>query len=70
MVYQGSAPMLNIVTMTIGGVTVPVDYAGLVSTGIYQFNVTVPALADGDQAVIARTAGLTTQSGILWKVKS
>jgi len=57
--YETTAP----VTVTIGGVAAEVLWAGLVGPGLYQINVTVPAsLADGDQAVVASVAGLSSQS--------
>ena len=65
---QNAAPLANAVTMTIGGLTAPVTYAGISATGLYQFNVTVPALAAGDYAVAATIAGQSTQSGVLLKV--
>lgn len=65
---QTAAPLANSVTMTIGGVSATVSYAGLSATGLYQFNVTVPALAAGNHAVVATIAGQSTQSGVLLKV--
>ena len=43
--------------------TAPVTFAGLVGPGLYQFNVTVPDVPDGDQPVTAQTAGASTPSG-------
>jgi uncharacterized protein (TIGR03437 family) len=68
-VFLGSAPLWNPVTVSIGGVTAAANYAGLVGTGLYQFNVRVPAVPDGDQVVMAQS-GLQTQSGVLLKVKN
>jgi uncharacterized protein (TIGR03437 family) len=48
--------------MQIGGQNVAVAFAGLVSPGLYQFNVTVPQLADGDQEVLADIGGASTPS--------
>ena len=56
--------------ITIGGTTVTVQFAGLVSPGLFQFNVAVPASApDGDQTVTAAYNGATTQSGTLLTVQ-
>jgi uncharacterized protein (TIGR03437 family) len=41
-----------------------------VAAGLYQFNVTVPSLADGDYEVIAKVAGLSTQSGVKLKIQN
>jgi uncharacterized protein (TIGR03437 family) len=59
------ALLANSVQFTIGGVTAPVDYAGLVGTGLYQFNVRVPNVASGDAAVVAQIGGVQTQTGVL-----
>lgn len=54
----------------IGGVSANVQFAGLVSPGLFQFNVVVPAsLADGDQPVTASSNGLTTQSGVMLTIR-
>jgi uncharacterized protein (TIGR03437 family) len=69
-VFQGSAPLTNTVEVNIGGMPASVSYAGLVSAGLCQINVAVPALPDGDQTVDAQIAGLSTQPGVLLKIKS
>jgi uncharacterized protein (TIGR03437 family) len=53
----------------IGGLDAAVAYAGLISPGVYQFNVAVPQVADGDQAVVAELRGLLTQSNLLVTVQ-
>jgi uncharacterized protein (TIGR03437 family) len=63
-------PLANSVTMTIGGVAVTPSFAGLSGSGLYQFNVTVPAsLSTGDAAVSATIGGVTTQTGVLVSVQ-
>jgi uncharacterized protein (TIGR03437 family) len=47
-------------TMTLGGVPVQVDYAGLVGPGLYQFNIVIPTVAAGTQLLEATINGLTT----------
>jgi uncharacterized protein (TIGR03437 family) len=54
----------------IGGVPVNVLYAGMVAAGEYQFNVVVPALADGDQPITADIGGVATQSGVSIPIKN
>ena len=49
----------------IGGLDATVNYAGLISPGVYQFNVVVPPVGEGDQAVVAELRGLLTQSNLL-----
>jgi uncharacterized protein (TIGR03437 family) len=51
-------------------VNAPVQFAGLVAPGLYQFNVQVPAsLANGDKAIVVQYNGATTQSGVLLTVQ-
>jgi uncharacterized protein (TIGR03437 family) len=50
--------------VTIGGIEARVTFAGLISPGLFQFNVEVPANAPaGDQAIVATFNNLTTQPG-------
>ncbi len=69
-VFQGAAATNNTVTVTIGGLPAAVSFAGLAGAGLYQINMTVPNLPNGDYAVAAQVAGLSTQSGVLLKVQA
>jgi uncharacterized protein (TIGR03437 family) len=53
----------------IGGVDAAIAFAGLISPGLYQFNVVVPPLGDGDQTVVAELRGLLTRSDLLLAVQ-
>ncbi len=65
---SGSLPTLPVVT--IGGAQVTVEFAGLVSPGLYQFNVVVPTSApSGDNALVATYNGLSTQPGVMLTVQ-
>ncbi len=55
--------------ITIAGVPAVVQYAGIVSPGLYQFNIVVPAVADGDDFITATYNGATTQTGAKITVK-
>ena len=57
-------PLANDVAITIGGVATTWTFAGLVSPGLYQFNVTVPKLPNGDAALVATIGGVATQTGV------
>ncbi len=57
------AILANSVQVTIGGAVAPVTYAGLVESGTYQINVTVPSLPNGDAAVVASIGGVSTYAG-------
>jgi len=63
----------NVVTLpsvTIGGVNAPVTYGGLVGSGVYQFNVTVPAsLPDGDAPLVATVGAFSSPSTAIVTVK-
>jgi uncharacterized protein (TIGR03437 family) len=53
------------VTVTIGGQPAVVTYAGVVSSGLDQLNVTVPAgLPNGDAQIVATVNGISTQTGL------
>jgi uncharacterized protein (TIGR03437 family) len=61
---SGSLNPLPVVTIGVNPATV--QFAGLISPGLFQFNVVVPASTPaGDNAVTATYDGLTTQSGVL-----
>jgi uncharacterized protein (TIGR03437 family) len=52
--------------ITIGGATATVQYAGLISPGLYQLNVVAPSTAaDGDNQVIAYYAGVSSPTGAM-----
>jgi uncharacterized protein (TIGR03118 family) len=57
-------------TVTIGGVNAPVTYGGLVASGVYQFNVTVPATTpDGDALLVATVGTFSSSSTAIVTVK-
>jgi len=56
--------LANSVQITIGGVSVTAEFAGLTESGLYQFNVTVPSIPDGNAAVVATIGGVATQTGV------
>ncbi len=65
---SGSLPALP--AMTIGGIPAQVTFAGVISPGLYQFNVVVPpSAADGDNVILAAYNGGSTQSGALLAVQ-
>ena len=56
--------------VTIGGTAAAVKFAGLISPGLFQFNVVVPAgLSDGDQQITATVGGSSTQAGVLLTIQ-
>ena len=67
----GTAPILSPApTVQIGGVSATVQFAGVTSPGLYQFNVVVPAgIAGGDRSVAATHLGQSTQNGVFIPVQ-
>ena len=57
---KSPAPTANTVRIQIHTQQASVAFAGLISPGLYQFNVTVPDLADGDYPVTAEVNGVRT----------
>jgi uncharacterized protein (TIGR03437 family) len=56
--------------VTVGSANAAVQFVGLVSPGLFQFNVVVPpTLADGDHQISAKYGGATTQPGTLLTVQ-
>ena len=54
----------------IGGIAATVSFAGLVSPGLYQFNVVVPGgVPDGENTLTATYSSLNTQSGVVLTVQ-
>jgi uncharacterized protein (TIGR03437 family) len=51
------APLVLPATVSVGGVNAQVQWAGLVSSGLYQLNVQIPVVAAGDQPVRTAIAG-------------
>jgi uncharacterized protein (TIGR03437 family) len=69
-VFTGAAPTTDAVTVTVGGVDAKVQFAGISGSGLYQLNVVVPALGDGDQKVMATVGGLKSQDNTFVAVKN
>jgi len=61
--FSGAAPLptSDQLAIAIGDVPATVLFAGLSETGLYQFNVIVPEVPDGDQLVTAQVQGVSTQ---------
>ena len=60
--FSGSAPTpAGAVTLRIANQIVPLDYSGITSAGLYQFNVKIPAgLGTGDKSVVFTVGSQTT----------
>jgi len=59
------------VSATIGNLDAQIQWAGLISPGEYQINVTIPGgLADGESPIVVRAGGTTSQSGVFIAVQA
>lgn len=63
------SPLANPVTLQINGLNATTTFAGLVSSGLYQFNVVVPNVPDGDRPVSVEIGGVVSQPTLLLSVK-
>jgi uncharacterized protein (TIGR03437 family) len=64
------APLESLPAVRIGGVAATVQYAGVISPGLYQFNVVVPpSAADGDLPVTATYNGVSAFGGAILAVQ-
>ncbi len=60
---SGSLPALP--PVTVGGVSAVVQFAGIISPGLYQLNIVIPSSApDGDNALSASYGGFSSQAGV------
>jgi len=60
--FLQASPLASSPSVRVGGVQASVSWAGLVSPGLYQLNVIVPDVPDGDLLVEAELEGFRTQS--------
>jgi len=68
-VFSGAAPLVDSVSMRIGGISVTPAFAGLSSSGLYQFNVTIPNLANGEHAVEMSINSVSIPTGVVIAVQ-
>ncbi len=68
---QAPAPLADAANWQarIGNITASIGFAGLTGSGLNQFNVTIPNVADGDQPLIIANGGITTPSGVFVTVQ-
>ena len=63
------APIINSIRVTIGGKPATVSFAGLVVPGVYQVNVAVPDVPDGDNQVSLEIGNVPSQNAALLAVQ-
>jgi len=62
-VFSGAYPLASAVSIKIGGVPVAVEFAGVVTPGLYQFNIVSPDLPPSDYPIEGTIGGFSTQGG-------
>ena len=68
-IFMGAPTLVNRPRITIGGREATfVGNGNLVAPGLYQFNVTIPDLADGDHAIVAEAGGATSSPRVFLSV--
>lgn len=68
--FDGAFATTNPVNVTIGGIPVTPDFAGLRYAGEYQFNIKVPAsVPSGEQSLTMSVGGVQVQSGLVITVQ-
>jgi protocatechuate 3,4-dioxygenase, beta subunit len=60
-VYRGAASLANAPAIRIGPGYADLQFAGLTAAGLYQFNIVVPNVPDGDHDVLGTLGGARTQ---------
>ncbi|HXP88482.1 MAG TPA: hypothetical protein VN841_27380 [Bryobacteraceae bacterium] len=58
------APLANPVTVNVGGVAASTQFAGITGPGLYQFNVIVPNVPNGDNPVTVEIGGGSSQANV------
>jgi uncharacterized protein (TIGR03437 family) len=59
------APLSVPAQVTIGGVNAQVQWAGIVSSGLYQLNVVIPNVAAGDLPVLTGVSGFESAANLI-----
>ncbi len=64
-IVSGAAPLAVPATVLINGIAVPVSFAGIAATGLYQVNVTIPAgLPSGDNLINVVVGGFASPGNV------
>ena len=71
LIFTGAASLadMSMLAVRIGGIPAEVSFAGLVSAGVYQFNVIIPEVEDGDQPLLAEIGSFKSQPNLFVTVQ-
>ena len=64
-----AAPAVANPTVSIGGVSATVSFAGIVEAGLWQLNVVVPSGLTGDQLLTVAVPGASTQNNVFLNIQ-
>ena len=67
--FSAAAPITNSASVQVGGVSASVLFAGLVTPGLYQVNLTVPEVGDGNQALTLQVGTVASQNSAVLAVQ-
>jgi uncharacterized protein (TIGR03437 family) len=70
LVFEGAYATVNKATVAFGGTAATVLWSGLVGAGLYQINVVVPSIADGDYPVTVTIGNVVSQLAPLIRIRS
>ncbi len=69
MVFSGGFPLAQSVRATLGDQPARIEFAGAISPGLYQFNLVVPDLPDGEWALVLEVGNVRIQPGLVITVR-
>jgi uncharacterized protein (TIGR03437 family) len=65
-IFSGAASSVDLPSITIGGVSATVSFAGMIQAGLFQINLVVPNVGSGDQPLQASVGGVTTSANTVY----
>jgi uncharacterized protein (TIGR03437 family) len=68
-IFGGAYPLAALPTILFGKAMAPVAFGGIVSPGLYQFNLTVPEVPDGDMPITAQIGTIQSSNKLMVSVK-
>jgi uncharacterized protein (TIGR03437 family) len=63
------APLATPFTVTVGGMRATATFGGIIGAGLYQFNIRVPDLPNGDHALVIEIGGQSSPATVVLPVQ-